>query len=342
MSLTRENYFDYGTGGDDIIVSNSSLSYINPNEGGSIKRFMNYIRGKTEKEESKSLERGRLLHRFLEDSESFTMLPDDLPSDDVCRIVEDVRAEVVASGLAPGLLQDNEAAIVQVARQRKFGAANWSSETIIKRIRAKGDAYWTHLCNTDGKVMTDAKTRLILDSITDGLKSNPYTWDNYIQTPPGVMKEFPILFEMLDFTCKALLDNVYVDFDKKEGTIRDVKTTSKPVSTYLGRYEVKAPDKREFVYGPFVWYHTYRQLAFYEWAVKKWLTSQGELGHKYHFKHEVLACETIEPYEHIVYIINPEWIRTGVIEFEECFAILKSELAHGNETFNNRATEQRV
>lgn len=330
MSLTRENYFDYGVGGDEIIVSNSSLSHINPNEGGSIKRFLNYIRGKVEKEESKSLERGRLLHKFLEDSESFVMLPEDVPSEDVCKIVEEIRMEVMASGLAPGQLQDNEAAIVQIARQRKFGAPNWSSETIIKRIRTKGDAYWKHLISADGKFMTDAKTRQILEGITDGLKSNPYVEENYIATPPGVMKEMAILFELFEFTCKALLDNVFVDFDKHECIIRDVKTTRHPVNNYMGRYERKSPDKSEYMYGPFAWYHTYRQLAFYEWALRKWLIHQGELGHKYHFKHEILACETIEPYEHVVYNINPDWIRAGIAEFEECFSILNSELKiHG-------------
>src|SRR5690606_30922375 len=169
------------------------------------------------------------------------------------------------------------------------------------------------------------------------LKSNPYTWDNYIQTPPEVMKEMAILFDLFGFTCKALLDNVTVDFEKKTAKIRDVKSTSKPVGTYMGHYQYRHATEREWSPGPFVWYHTYRQLAFYGLALKNWLTQRGELGHKYKIEYEVLACETVEPYEHIVYCIDDDWIKAGVREVESCFAILKSELNYGNEAFNNSA-----
>jgi len=337
MNLTRENYYDFDPGDGSIIVSNSSLSHINPEEGGSLKRFMNYIRGTTEKEESKSLERGKLLHLYLEDHESFVLSPDDKPSEAVCAILESIRREITSMGVVPGELHHHQDLIIQVARNAGFGAANWSSETVIKKIREKGDAYFTHLNNSDGKIMTDAKTREILNAILDGLKSNPYTWDNYIQTPPEVMKEMAILFDLFGFTCKALLDNVTVDFEKKTAKIRDVKSTSKPVGTYMGHYQYRHATEREWSPGPFVWYHTYRQLAFYGLALKNWLTQRGELGHKYKIEYEVLACETVEPYEHIVYCIDDDWIKAGVREVESCFAILKSELNYGNEAFNNSA-----
>ncbi|HEY8542901.1 MAG TPA: PD-(D/E)XK nuclease-like domain-containing protein [Pseudothermotoga sp.] len=339
MNLTRENYYDFGVDSDEIIVSNSSLSHINPNEGGSLKRFMNYIRGKNEKEESKSFERGKLLHKFLEDNESFVLSPDDKPSDAVCAILETMRREIINAGITPGELHHHEDLIIQVARRVGFGSANWSSETVIKKIREKGDAYFTHLNNADGKIMTDAKTRQILDAIFDGLKSNPYTWDNYILSPPGVQKELPILFELYGFTCKALLDNVAVDFEKKTAKIRDVKSTSKPVGNYLGHYQYRHATEKEWSPGPFVWYHTYRQLAFYDLALRSWLTQQGEPGHKYKVEYEVLACETIEPYEHIVYHISDDWIKAGLEEVKSCFTVLNSELKYGNETFNNRAIE---
>lgn len=348
MNLTRENYYDFGAGSDDIIVSNSSLAHINPDEGGSIKRFLNYIRGKTEKEESKSLERGRILHRFLEDSETFVMSPEDSPSEDVCRILQIIRTEITTAGVTPGELRHHEDLIVQVARSQKFGASNWSSDTLIKKIRAKGDAYFDHLNSSDGKIMTDAKTRAILEAITDGLKTDDYTRENYIETPPGVMKELPILFQMYGFDCKSLLDNAFLDFDTKSGKIRDVKTTSKPVSTYVSRQILKAPESFGHAptwstdYGPFVWYHTYRQLAFYGLALKSWLTQKGELGHKYHIDYEVLACETVEPYEHRVFKIHPYWIKLGESEIEKCFSILKSEFSYGNETLNNSAVRQSV
>src|SRR5690606_14502875 len=231
--LTRENYYDFDPGDGSIIVSNSSLSHINPEEGGSLKRFMNYIRGTTEKEESKSLERGKLLHLYLEDHESFVLSPDDKPSEAVCAILESIRREITSMGVVPGELHHHQDLIIQVARNAGFGAANWSSETVIKKIREKGDAYFTHLNNSDGKIMTDAKTREILNAFLYGLKSNPYTLDNYIQTPTEVMKEMAILFDLFGFTCKALLDNVTVDFEKKTAKIRDVKSTSKPVGTYM-------------------------------------------------------------------------------------------------------------
>lgn len=319
MSLTRENYFDYGRDGDEIIVSNSSLSHINPDEGGSLKRFLNYIRGDAEKEESKSLERGTILHRFMEDKDSFTILPDDRPSEDVCKILLRVREDVIERGLVPSALEHHQDMIVQVARELNYGAKNWKSDTIIGKVREKGDAYFKFLGDSDGKVMTDRKTREILQGVTDGILSDEYTTTYYVENYPGTMKELPVLFHHGGFTCKALLDNVWIDFDDKIAVIRDIKSTSFPVNQYMGYRAHVIPDKLEFIAGGFQKYRVYRQLAFYTIALINWLLQNGFAGHEFTIGHQVLACETIEPYEHKVYPVIQQWIAAGFTEIDNCF-----------------------
>jgi len=66
------NYYDVGTR-EDIVVSNSSLSYINPEQGGSPQKFLSFFDKQEEKQESKSLENGRIVHLYAEKPDEFAV-----------------------------------------------------------------------------------------------------------------------------------------------------------------------------------------------------------------------------------------------------------------------------
>jgi hypothetical protein len=328
--LTRENYYSYGSEEQKIIISNSSLSKLNPHEGGSWTKFINFIFGNTEEKESKSLERGKLLHQYIENPESFKVRPEDVPSEDVCRIVEQVRLTLIERGISTeGSLKDYSDMVVNCARANRFGAANWSSETILSKILAKGDAYFSFLNEADGSIMTDKETKKILDGLMQSLKIH----SSFIQEDPKIVKEWPYLFNYNDdetLVCKMMVDNLIIDMDNKSISIRDIKTTSHPASLFGGGKILDPqsyPELKEIATtGPFHWFRVYRQLAFYELGVRSWLRSNNYNPDTFVFTHHVLVCETKEPYEVVYFPVTHPWIEAGKREIEFLMNIIKHNL----------------
>lgn len=64
------NYYTVGTK-EDPVISNSSLSCLNSEEGGSVRKFINFFSEREEEKISLSLTRGKLIHKYIEDSSKF-------------------------------------------------------------------------------------------------------------------------------------------------------------------------------------------------------------------------------------------------------------------------------
>jgi len=82
------NYYEVGTK-EDPVISNSALSCINPDEGGSIGKFMNFFGEKEEKKSSLSLDRGKLVHKYVEDSSKFIVEELNKPTDMMSGFLEE-------------------------------------------------------------------------------------------------------------------------------------------------------------------------------------------------------------------------------------------------------------
>jgi hypothetical protein len=92
MSLA---YFKVGSR-DNIVASSSSLGWLNPEEGGSIKKFLNFFEGDDEEREerepetSKSLDNGRLVHKYIENSDKFIIEDKEKPTEMMAGLLEKV------------------------------------------------------------------------------------------------------------------------------------------------------------------------------------------------------------------------------------------------------------
>lgn len=329
-TLSNENYFSYGRDfqENDFVLSNSALSQVNPDEGGSWKRLMAYLRGDDEKKESKALERGSLLHQFAHQPEVFAVEEDNKPSETVCKIMKDVQMSLQERGMQVNAnLSEYQDALLLSARNIGYGAANWTSATVINKLMEAGASYFKFLVEAQGKVMTDAKTRTILEGVTSAMKADDFVRGIFLDEVPGIVKEWPILFEYRSIKCKSLLDNTTLDLENKEVHIRDIKTTSQPVSKY---YEYKVFDLDLYYYrrvgGAFFSYRTYRQLAFYKLAVSHYLREQGYNLDEFTFYYGILACETIEPFEITYYDIPERDIWVGMKEIDMIFDYIKSRI----------------
>lgn len=69
---TKPDYYSVGTR-SDIVISNSSLSYLEPEIGGSIQKFLSFFDKQAEKLESKGIENGKLIHLYAEKPNEFAV-----------------------------------------------------------------------------------------------------------------------------------------------------------------------------------------------------------------------------------------------------------------------------
>jgi hypothetical protein len=81
------NYFEVGTQ-DSPVVSNSSMSCLNPEEGGSIINFLNFFNNNIEKKESLTLKRGRLIHKYIEKPEEFVVDESEKPTEMMAKLLD--------------------------------------------------------------------------------------------------------------------------------------------------------------------------------------------------------------------------------------------------------------
>lgn len=337
--LTRENYYDVGDE-RNLVISNSTLGYINPNQGGTFLRFKNYLSKKDERTESLSLERGRLLHTYIENKDEFFVEADNKPSDAICKVVQLLVEEFKDAQDKLINASTMKARILEHCATVDYGQS-WNEDTRVNKIVKEGTAYFTHLLENNGKHMISASTRDILMNAITALERSPerlYIIDlksSDAATPYGAYllgervffkREYPILFELDGITCKALLDVVHIDFTKKEIMIRDLKTTSQPVAKFMGttRYVQQGQEVvMDWNNGSFQNYHYYRQMAFYFEAIRSQLPAEHFDIAQWRFLFIIDVVETCEPYEMQSYQIMPNWVYAGVAEVKGLLRLVK-------------------
>ena len=87
--MTEHNYYKRGTR-DNIIISNSAMSSLNPEEGGSPQKFLSFFDENKEQKSTRSLNNGKVVHAYIEDKESFIIDDLDRPSESICIWVEEI------------------------------------------------------------------------------------------------------------------------------------------------------------------------------------------------------------------------------------------------------------
>lgn len=302
MTLTRENYHDYPA------ASQSSLAYLDPNMGGSPIRFKNYLTMQIEKKDSLHMERGRLLHKFMEDRKNFMLSPENAPSETICQIVKAIHVSMLESGIEK--LEEAEQQIFDIARSIGY-QNNWGKQAIVKNVIEKGRDYFDHLIKADGKIMVQAETKNILENQTRVLSPVLENLDK-VHKDHETKSEFPILFKFENVEFKSLLDKLYIDHKNRVVYYYDLKTSSTPVSQFMGWEEIipswTGPSYQVISRsGPFHWYRIYRQMAMYREAARSEFKN-------YSFICNIIVVESIEPYETFTFEVSPDYLGRGYDE----------------------------
>lgn len=253
--LTKDPYYDIKA------VSNSSLSYINPAEGGSPRKFKDFLDGKLKEDKARHFINGTLIHMAMLEPEKFVVSEIIKPS----ATMGDLTDAMLIQGL--DLLDEN---ILNI-----FNAFNyqprWTDATKLKKFRESGAVeyinYMIDMRNA-GKIGMDASTGQTVNACKTSFELNPTC--NYLLTEIDEQKgidtynELEVLWTSKimgeDIKCKAKLDRLMIDHKTKTYSILDVKTTGKTIGEFQNSFET-------FRYP--------RQINFYKVAANRFMTKAG-------------------------------------------------------------------
>ena len=291
-------------------ISNSSLSFLCQDQNGSrLKYKKNYVDGEREEFRSPSLENGKLIHLYIEDPDKFIVADIDKPSGMMGELVEAVYANHGFGEIGDTIVSQCETLGLYKSIKKK--------DTLVDKFEKDGREYYNHLVNTgdkDPELVLTGKQKELIENCVNSLKSNPNTVSELFEVPEGVERhnEFELYWNeehtSQKMACKGMIDILDIDFLNKKVIIKDFKTTGKSIAGYKEAFE---------------YWHTYRQLAFYAYGLRKVMPEIKN----YKVEFQVIAIETTGLNECRVFEISEEQILKGI---EEYISLL-DEIAEGRE-----------
>ena len=268
IKLTDEEYFsreykDY--------ISNSKLGLINPDEGGSLEKYLAGYSG----DYSESFELGSAVHAVVLQPDEYQIAPVRKPSAKL-----GLFADIAYKKLQQGIAEDD--VIESSSNEANYYAGKLNQKKIDAALE-KCRPYWKERKDYESTLSDELKDKQIYLSTAmfekytqcvEGIKNNPKVQDTLyppgLLQPPEVYNEYAI-FADVDVTLdngkvvrlklKSKLDNFTIDHETETMTLNDLKTSGKPVSFFMGNL-VKLPTGDKVWYdGSFQKYHYYRQMG---------------------------------------------------------------------------------
>jgi hypothetical protein len=296
-------------------ISNSSLSLINPEQGGSPKLFKMYLDGSIQKTPpSLSLENGSLLHLYVENPSEFVVSEVDKPNESLCKVVSQYFL-IKDSHLVEG--QDE--ILLKACRLINY-YSNYKDETLLNTLKKSNIyEYIAELELNQGKQFMTKEQKEVIEGCIESLNSHAACSKYLFQDWNGceIFHEYEIYFTCLEVPCKARLDRLIVNHNEKYCILVDLKTTSK---------------RAQFFTESFEFWKYYRQMAFYKHAVLQQFPG-------YSFSCYMPVVDTVFFTRHC-YKISESQIDRGIIEYMNLLSrirwhIDKDEWNYTMEEFEN-------
>ena len=310
--LVHDPYYDIKA------VSNSSLSHINPAQGGSPSQFKANWDGEGPVLRTSSLEFGNLVHlavlepHLLNYTVDRTNTPDKI-RDIVKTVFEAVKPQEDPFNLdAPttvGNFEDYHMAILSAIDKHSYGA-NWKEDTRVRKVLENGGSYFKTLASAhnEGKFVITEAMESRLNNVMAGLgrdrygalmldrQANPERNTEYLNEQEVTWDDPNYSFKL-----KGKIDQLRVDHANMEFTIIDLKTTSKKLADFHESFEK---------------YHYARQMAAYITAASKFIRNKYGEGYKPTHKHLIVAVETSGDYRAGRFVVSNETILQGDAEYK--------------------------
>lgn len=330
--MEEKDYYSVGSK-EDIVVSSSSLQYIDPEQGGSPKAFIEFLESGSE--ETPAMKTGTLIHLYHEDPDNFKVAEVLKPSEKLGQIADYVIDRIKQGEIySSSLIQDG---IVEV----NYYANRWKNiDKLVDEVISATDAYiqevvtakennQVFLTTTQLEPVTEAIEALsahpkakgfILNKDCDISNRKVYTELERYGVFTGVVQEDDLETEF-QVRYKAKIDKLIIEFDKKEVNVIDLKTTSKGAYIYS-----------ENNFGK---YKTYRQISFYDLAVRDFLIELGYDPNEFKFNYFITVVETNKTRQCVVYRVSKKWIAKGTSEIKTLIARIAWHKRTGNWSYSS-------
>lgn len=299
-----EKYSDY--------VSNSRLSLINPEQGGTPEDYFE----KRPKQRSDSLRFGSAVHELVLQKDAFMLVDSvDAPTAKAHYMAEylfDIMKE-------KGTKNPTDEEIIEASNVIDY-YKDLMTDKKIKDLRLKCNQYWLQrfLFEHDYKgdkipIFLDVKSKDKLNHCLDNIEKDAdiqkLLHPDYLFKEPIKGYEQTILLDVevnapdtkpFVLRLKSKLDNYTIDFDDNAVIVNDLKTSGKPVAVFKDSITK---------------YHYYREIAMYTWLLlmcAKKFYNMKNIQHKGNF----LVVETFPEYSTCVYPMTEELFNKGLQEFQ--------------------------
>jgi hypothetical protein len=294
-------------------ISNSKLTWINPQEDGSPRKYFANDNKLFEKEETRSLEHGKLLHLYYLERDKYATIKADAP--DKTTKVGIMIEEIIQRLYSPEYALERQMYTAEGAEDWAFKAgrekAEISSRFSDNTVNGWIKPYLPYIKEREenmDKISLSEKDRNVLESSIYSLENNPrvqpylYPSDEY-----EVLNEYTMLRStvvrrpdtpeiQVELQLKAKLDKVLIHKTEPIIKIIDIKTTKDSIFNF----------RRTLLYR-----HYYRQAAFY---IDFFRHSSDFINHNIQFFNIVVEKDGLFE-SGVVEVTNP-WIEKGREEYK--------------------------
>lgn len=307
-------------------ISNSALSAINPEQGGSPMKFEKKIlNGEIEEAPNPSFENGKIVHKYVEDPSIFNVSDFSKPSDMMSAWVERTFAALPPSVTETNFL-DSEVVIKSVALDvREDAYSKMKDETVLNKFWNEGLDYISYLFLEKGDtIIITPSQKEMLDEIIVSINNNPMAFKLLFEQPGfgetiEAYNEKAIYwkkevspgetYDNVSINMKSLVDRFRLHFLSDKSILVDLvdfKTTSSAISNFKYSFEK---------------YRYFRQLAVYKEAITEFIKQEFISTGKYPedvnivFNYFIVAVETRDLYQCRVFKISDKYVWEGEDEY---------------------------
>jgi hypothetical protein len=277
---------------NDWVFSNSSLNCIDPDRGGHPKKLYKFFTEREESTKSNALITGTLLHKFMENRESFGISEVEKPGDKLA-IAADKLIEI-----ALGDVEITDEIIVSAIRAADWNS-KWGDEAVLKNAKPQIMPYVNEVLKNTGKYILSKTVGESLSNAIESIQNN-----STIQSLVFSHNENTLVFKELELygiynllKIKGKLDRVHIDCAAKTIKIFDYKTSSGDLARFA--YHFKS-------------YKYYRQMAFYRYLLQ-------DLFPDYSITVYIVGVETNGLFNSNIMEISSPWLEAGDLEMHWLF-----------------------
>jgi len=295
------NYFEVDA------VSNSKMSLINPDQGGSVFKFMNYDPYE-DKPERGAFAIGTEVHHYALEPHKYKVSTVIKPNGQLGTLA-DYMIENEIGFDDESILQafdDAEVYTHYKDSEKKLKLFNKSVKPFLENATDKDCVY---VDKNKFEAISNASVSLVNSPYYERINKAEcrYEEEIYFNAIVDVYNEALGINDKITIPCKAKIDEYSIKDNHLSMT--DLKTSGQGISTFMGS-KVMHNKKYVFKPGSFQKFRYYRQVAFYLDA----LLSTKDIST---YDVAILVVGTTAPYEVELFSIDDDWIKLGRLEYME-------------------------